>query len=108
MKLTYIPLINLQEHRSQPRLNVSSLITIKSPSTDEEWQENLSNISWGGVRIRTKKPLGENGDLLKLLLRILMAEILKYFQALYFHGNLVECIIHRFVLLYYTIRMNLD
>ncbi|MBE9526364.1 MAG: PilZ domain-containing protein [Proteobacteria bacterium] len=59
---------NLQEHRSQPRLNVSSLITIKSPSTDKEWRGNLSNISWGGVRIRTKESLGDDGDLLNLLL----------------------------------------
>ena len=59
---------NLQEHRSQPRLNVSSLITIKSPSKNKEWRGNLSNISWGGVRIRTKKPLGNDGDLLRLFL----------------------------------------
>lgn len=60
--------INLQGHRSQPRLNVSSLITVKSPSLDKEWKGNLSNISWGGVRIRTKEPLGDNGETLELLL----------------------------------------
>lgn len=58
----------LQEHRSQPRLNVSSLITVQSLSNDKEWQASLSNISWGGVRLRTKEPLGDDGFTLKLLL----------------------------------------
>jgi len=58
----------LQEHRSQPRLNVSSLIKISSLSNNKEWLGSLSNISWGGARIRSKTALGKDEDSLKLLL----------------------------------------
>ena len=58
----------LDENRHQPRLQVSSLIKILSPSKGQEWQGTLSNISWGGVRIRTKESMGERGEYLELFL----------------------------------------
>lgn len=58
----------LEEKRTQPRLKVSSLIKITSPSIAKEWQGSLTNISWGGVRIRTKEPLGNDGEVLDLSL----------------------------------------
>ena len=59
---------SLDEKRRQPRLQVSSLIKVCSPSSGQKWQGTLSNISWGGVRIRTKKPIGKKGDYLELFL----------------------------------------
>lgn len=58
----------LHENRSQPRLNVSTLITVRSLSNNIEWRGSLSNISWGGARIHTKELIGDNGDSLGLLL----------------------------------------
>lgn len=62
------PDTELNNLRNQPRINVSSLIDIKSLSNGEEWHGHLSNISWGGLKIRTEEPLGNPGDELKLSL----------------------------------------
>ncbi|MCU7836230.1 MAG: PilZ domain-containing protein [gamma proteobacterium symbiont of Taylorina sp.] len=58
----------LDELRTQPRINVSSLIIIKIPATGKEWRGSLANISWGGLRIRSKDQLGKAGDSLELSL----------------------------------------
>lgn len=49
----------LIEQRTQPRINVSSSIKIKVPSSGQEYQGDLVNISWGGVRVLTKESLGD-------------------------------------------------
>jgi len=51
--------VTIQEHRTQPRINTSTLVKIIVPATGVEWEGNLTNISWGGLRIRTKELIGE-------------------------------------------------
>lgn len=58
----------IKEQRTQPRINVSSFVKIIVPATGEEWEGNLSNISWGGLRIRTKSLLGKPNYLLNIAL----------------------------------------
>jgi c-di-GMP-binding flagellar brake protein YcgR len=57
-----------EEQRSQPRINVSSSIKIKVPSSGYEYQGNLANISWGGVRVLTKELLGDMNDTVEISL----------------------------------------
>ena len=54
----------LDELRTQPRINVSSYIKLKIPATGIEWQGHLANISWGGLRIRTKELIGNADEVL--------------------------------------------
>ena len=49
----------LKEQRTQPRINVSSSIRIKAPSSGQKYQGDLVNISWGGARVLTKESLGD-------------------------------------------------
>jgi c-di-GMP-binding flagellar brake protein YcgR len=58
----------LKEQRSQPRINVSSSIKIKVPSSGYEYQGNLVNISWGGIRVLTKELLGDMNDTVEISL----------------------------------------
>ena len=58
----------LDEQRTQPRINVSSSIKIKVPSSGEKYDGNLLNISWGGARILTKEPLGDVDETVEISL----------------------------------------
>ena len=58
----------LEERRSQPRINVSSSIKIKVPSSGYEYKGNLVDISWGGVRVLTKELLGSMNDTVEISL----------------------------------------
>jgi c-di-GMP-binding flagellar brake protein YcgR len=58
----------LKEQRSQPRINVSSSIKIKVPSSGYEYQGNLVNISWGGIRVLTRELLGDMNDTVEISL----------------------------------------
>ena len=58
----------LKEQRTQPRINVSSSIKIKVPSSGQEYEGDLVNISWGGVGVQTKESLGEVDETVEISL----------------------------------------
>ncbi len=60
--------IVLTEKRTQPRINVSSSIEIKFPSSGQKYQGTLLDISWGGVRVQTKEPLGDMDETVEISL----------------------------------------
>lgn len=59
---------SLDEHRTQPRINVSTFISISVPDSGLTWQGNLTDISWGGLHIRTKEILGQANDIVNVSL----------------------------------------
>ena len=60
--------IVLTEKRTQPRINVSSSIEIKIPSSEQECQVTLLDISWGGARVQTKELLGDVDEAVEISL----------------------------------------
>jgi c-di-GMP-binding flagellar brake protein YcgR len=58
----------MDEQRTQPRINVSSPVQIKVPSSGQKYKGNLLNISWGGVRIQTKELLGDMDEIVEISL----------------------------------------
>lgn len=58
----------LEEQRTQPRMNVSSSVKIKVPSSGQEYQGDLVNISWGGVRVLTNESLGDVDETVEISL----------------------------------------
>jgi len=62
------PSVALHELRTQPRINVSTLVNINNSATGLKWRGSLANISWGGVRTRSKEPLGKADEIVTLSL----------------------------------------
>jgi hypothetical protein len=56
------------EHRTQPRLDISTPIQIKNITTGVKYEVNLADISWGGILVHTKELLIDKNDSIELFI----------------------------------------